>query len=243
MPEWYAVVAVLLLTTLLGFLWKPLFLVGAIAALALGVPVAQAFAAARKAHFPSEARGNPSRSRLIALTTALFLIQPVARLWGRIGHGLTPWRKRNNVPLSLRVTGRRTLWSERWHAAEEWLSALERLLTPYVNVRRGGDFDDWDVQLRGGLIGSVLVTMAVEEHGAGRQLLRFRVKPVLSATALLLIVALALAAIYTGTHVAALLGVAFGLASFIFAAWTLRDWAVAAGAAEAGMARLTGESK
>jgi hypothetical protein len=41
-------------------------------------------------------------------------------------------------------------------------------------VLRGGDFDRWDLEVPGGLFGSRRVLMAVEEHGGGRQLVRFR---------------------------------------------------------------------
>ena len=41
----------------------------------------------------------------------------------------------------------------------------------------GGDFDEWDLELRGGLIGGARTLMAIEEHGGGKQLLRFRVRP------------------------------------------------------------------
>src|SRR5205085_2187299 len=113
----------------------------------------------------------------LTLTTALFLIQPLARLWGRIAHGLTPWRRRTKVPRSLPQPRNLTLWSETWRSAEDWLTALEMHAQHYTAVLRGGDFDNWDLRLRGGVLGSVRLTMAVEEHGAGRQLLRFRVRP------------------------------------------------------------------
>ena len=41
-------------------------------------------------------------------------------------------------------------------------------------VMRGGDFDGWDLELRGGLLGSVRVLMAVEEHGGGNQFIRLK---------------------------------------------------------------------
>ena len=41
-------------------------------------------------------------------------------------------------------------------------------------VFRGGDFNDWDLEVRGGLFGSIRTLMAIEEHGSGKQLIRFR---------------------------------------------------------------------
>ncbi len=49
-----------------------------------------------------------------------------------------------------------------------------------AGVRRGGEWQRWDLQLCGGILGAARVRAAVEEHGGGRQLVRFRVWPVVS---------------------------------------------------------------
>ncbi len=41
----------------------------------------------------------------------------------------------------------------------------------------GGEFERWDLHVRGGMLGSMRMRMAVEEHGGGRQLLRIRSWP------------------------------------------------------------------
>jgi hypothetical protein len=41
----------------------------------------------------------------------------------------------------------------------------------------GGDFERWDLHVRGGLLGSMRMRMGVEEHGSGRQQMRFRYWP------------------------------------------------------------------
>ena len=46
-----------------------------------------------------------------------------------------------------------------------------------MNVVRGGDIDRWDIQVRLGPLGSARLRVAVEEHGQGRQLVRYRVWP------------------------------------------------------------------
>ena len=46
-----------------------------------------------------------------------------------------------------------------------------------VVMRRGGDFDRWDLEVQGGLLGRVQLTTVIEEHGGGRQLIRFVSKP------------------------------------------------------------------
>ena len=65
-----------------------------------------------------------------------------------------------------------------WQAPTRWLETLEEALRPTgVPPLRGGDFDRWDLEVPGGISGSCRLRMAVEEHGAGRQLVRFRCWP------------------------------------------------------------------
>jgi hypothetical protein len=52
-------------------------------------------------------------------------------------------------------------------------------------VRSGGDWDSWDLQVRGGMLGAARLRMAIEEHGAGRQLVRVRSWPCAPAPAVL----------------------------------------------------------
>lgn len=58
-------------------------------------------------------------------------------------------------------------------------------------VTTGGNYDAWDLELRGGLFGSARLLMATEEHGGGRQMRRFRVWPKWSRFALLPLIVLA----------------------------------------------------
>src|SRR5260370_30022899 len=82
------------------------------------------------------------------------------------------------------------VWGESWQAPAQWMETVERLVrVAGATVLRGGDFDRWDLELRGGLLGSCRVRMMVEEHGAGRQLVRFRFWP---RPALLILVVMAL---------------------------------------------------
>jgi hypothetical protein len=69
-------------------------------------------------------------------------------------------------------------WSEIWRAPETWLGDIDtRLREAGAIVRRGGDFDRWDLEVRGGIVAGSQLLMAIEEHGGGKQLARFRVSP------------------------------------------------------------------
>jgi hypothetical protein len=113
------------------------------------------------------------------LTFMLHVLQPAARLFGRVRHGLTPWRERGRRVLFVLPRPRAiVVWNERWRAPDAWLNALETALrTHRVRVLRGGAFDTWDLEVRSGLFGAARVLLAVEEHGNGRQVMRFRVWP------------------------------------------------------------------
>jgi O-antigen biosynthesis protein len=112
------------------------------------------------------------------VAAVLFLLQPIARLTGRLRGGLTPWRRRGELALAFPWPRRRTVWSERWRPQTERLLELERdLRTRCMSVVRGGDTDRWDIQVRLGPLGSARLRVAVEEHGQGRQLVRYRVWP------------------------------------------------------------------
>ena len=116
--------------------------------------------------------------KLWSLTAFLHLLQPLARLRGRLRFGLTPWRRRGWHGLVFPWPRTMTLWSEQWRAPEEWLRALEEHVKEDGGViLRGGDYDRWDLAVRGGLLGNARLLMAVEEHGGGKQLARFRTWP------------------------------------------------------------------
>jgi len=60
----------------------------------LALPIAQAIGSARSARFIEEPRSAAARWRLHGMVALLHLIQPLARLRGRLRHGLTVWRQR-----------------------------------------------------------------------------------------------------------------------------------------------------
>jgi hypothetical protein len=108
----------------------------------------------------------------------MHIMQPLARLRGRLRFGLTLWRRRGLTASALPSRHNPSIWSEVWHDIEEWLLRVEkRLKENGAVVQPGGDFDDWDLELRGGMLGRARMRMTVEEHGAGRQMLRFQIRP------------------------------------------------------------------
>ncbi len=180
MPEWYVVVAALASLSLLGLEWAPLLAAFPVFVVAAAVPFVHACWSALRVSFPEGSRAGKSRLKLRALTAFLHMIQPLARLMGRLRAGLTPWRRCAVPGVALPLPWQRsfTVWSEQWRSPLEWLESLEGSLKKLRTVvLRGGDYDHWDLELRGGLLGRVRILMAVEEHGAGKQLIRFRAWP------------------------------------------------------------------
>jgi len=179
MPEWYLGILILALLSGLGLAWPPLLAALPLLGLALGAVVVQAGLSAARARFHRAERSPRTTLKLYGLTGLLYLLQPIARLCGRFAHGLTPWRRRG--PASSVVTARRhswAFWQERGRSAAEYLSHLsDALREAGAVVRTGGDFDRWDLEVRLGSLGASRILLAPEEHGGGRQLLRFRVYP------------------------------------------------------------------
>jgi hypothetical protein len=182
----------------------------------------QALRSAAGAKLRREGRSRAELLRLRGIVACLHLVQPAARLWGRLRHGLDPWRLRRLPRWRFPRPQCISVWSEQWRSAEAWLGELEQALrrTPAL-VRQGGDFDRWDLSVIGGPFGRARALMAVEEHGAGRQYLRFRVWPAVRRAPLLIFVAaLAAAALFDEAWLA---GQVLGAATLGLLAATLRE--------------------
>ena len=176
MPEWYFVIAGFVVLSLLGLSWPPLLWAVPLLVLAAAAPIAQAAFAAGRAQFPLVAKSSGEKLQRWVLTFTLHLMQPMARLMGRFKHGLTPWRRRG-VRGAVPGAQSTTLWSENWKAPEAWLTALETAQRKQgAIVVRGGDYERWDIYVRGGMFGGMTCSLAIEEHGAGKQLLRLRAR-------------------------------------------------------------------
>jgi len=160
----------------MGALWAPLLACLPLAALAAAATVAQAVRSACRAPYAASPRHE--RLKLRAISAVLHIIQPAARLCGRLRYGLTPWRRKSPRPFALPLPRTISVWSERWQAAEERLKAIETILQEArLRLRRGGIYDAWDLEIRGGLFACVRTRMAIEEYPRGRQYLRFRAWP------------------------------------------------------------------
>src|SRR5262249_13552220 len=133
------------------------------------------------------------------------------------------WRRRNGRSLAFPRVRRSRIWSERWRAPVATLEAVEVALQAHGGrVVRGGDFDRWDLDVRGGLLGGARARMTVEEHGGGRQLIRFRSWPRFSVFGLPLILmfgALATAAAIDGAPIAFVALAALALLVTVGAVW------------------------
>jgi glycosyltransferase involved in cell wall biosynthesis len=180
MPEWYLAIAVLGLLSAAGVFWGPLLVALPLLGAALAALLLDAGLGAARARF-GRRRG---RLRRRLLTGFLYLLQPLARLEGRLAHGLTPWRRRGPRAYGLPLPRNYSFWSEDWRTTEQRVEAVSHALREEGSViRSGGDWDRWDLAVRGGLLGSARLRLAIEEHGAGRQLVRVRSWPHASALA------------------------------------------------------------
>jgi GT2 family glycosyltransferase len=191
-PEWYLVIVALAALSAVGLAWTPLLLFLPLLAVALGALVLQSIRGAAQASLDCPPGAHLPRLSRRGLTALLYMLQPLARLAGRLRYGLAPWRRRSMRPLALPIPRVRSIWSESWHPPEEWLSRVEEKLRGMCcRVLQGGVYDRWDLEVPGGMLAAARTRMAVEEHGAGKQLLRFRSWPRFSYPGLVILVSLA----------------------------------------------------
>jgi GT2 family glycosyltransferase len=228
LPEWYLVIGCLAALSVLGFLWAPLLDCLPLLMLAAAVPVVQAVRSGLQAPFAGPAPGRTAALRMRAITVLLHLVQPVARLRGRLTYGLTPWRLRG-IPDPIPPWPRRfAIWSEVWQDPVDRLRALEAAVRAQGFVARcGGAFDRWDLEVRGGLLGQARLLMSVEEHGRGRQYVRARAWPRGSAQGVALACAFVWLSAAAASDQAWLAAVALAALGLVFVLRTIVDCAVA----------------
>ena len=175
-PEWYLVIFLLGVLCSLATLWAPLLWFVPLLAGAILLPVGDAVFSALRTRFGDQKGRGLWRRR--GITFLLHLIQPLARLVGRVESGLSPWRHRRPFGMTLPRRMELAFWCEDWRPPEERLAALDAALhRSELAVRCGGPFDRWDLEVRGGTFGAARILFAAEDHGGGTQYLRFRITP------------------------------------------------------------------
>ncbi len=230
MCEWYLLITLLGAVTALGLLWKPLLLALPLLAAAVSVSIAQAALSAARVRFGSSAGSKFTMLELRLLTAILHLFQPAARLYGRLTHGLAPWRLLAVCGLAVPRSWKHSLWDTCCQAPDVMLRTLETSLKALgARARRGGDFDRWDLEVRGGLFGAARLLMAAEDVGAG-QVRRFRFWPRCAPAGVVFLAAfsgLSAAAFGDGARAA---GAALGAAALALAIRMLLDCSAAVAA-------------
>ena len=177
-PEWYLVLAGLSVISVLGALWSVLLAGAPLLAGAIGVSLITALGSCLSADLGRHGTSRKRRLALRAVVALLHLLQPAARLAGRLSAGLAPWRARRIGGIAVPVRRVKLQWFETWRPARERVAEIEAAARDAgVRIMPGGPYDRWDLELASGAIGSVRLLISVEEHGAGRQLLRCRVSP------------------------------------------------------------------
>jgi GT2 family glycosyltransferase len=244
-PEWLLLAGAMFGLGLIGFLVAPLIWAFLPFIAMAAISVTQALRGATEARYLLRARDlKPrDRARAFALIFLMHLMQPAARLWGRLKHGLTPWRRRPKGLTEKPPPLTTTIWSEIWRAPHEWLADVQKeLATAGAIAVPGGDFDAWDLRVRGGLLAGARLVMAVEDHAGGKQNVRFRTS--FHASRLLLGLAMiagagVISGALGGSWLVAGVFTAFGLG----VAWMVhRDWRSASGETAAALAALQAKS-
>lgn len=240
MPEWYLIIAFLALVASLGWSWHPFFAAFPLLLFAIALTGAQALRGAAKASFRTEVHGWSTQFGLRLLTALLHLIQPLARLVGRLEYGLTFWRRLGALGFTRPRTLEAAQWTEDWLPPEKRIQQIEASLAAQrAIVLRGDAFARWDLEVRGGMFGATRLAVAVEDHGEGAQYIRCRAMPRFRQGGWIAILAsgviFAAAALHGGKVSALVSGLVFVL---------LLGWAVEqAGAATAACARTMRELK
>jgi cellulose synthase/poly-beta-1,6-N-acetylglucosamine synthase-like glycosyltransferase len=226
MPEWYLFSGLLAFFASLGFLWSPLLWIWPFFILSILIVLVQAFISATDNI--SNHLEQTRNFKHTALITLLHLIQPLARLYGRLKHGLTPWRKIDivsNMKFAFTLKPKiLTLWSEEWIATEVWLERIEKnLIKVKTRVQRGGEFDRWDLQARNSLFSKSKGLLTIEEHGGGKQLLRFKMWPSVPKIGVIAISVLVIIAFFAEINHAIIVSAVLGFIALLILAEYFKD--------------------
>ena len=195
MPEWVLLNVLLAGLSAMGFLWPRLLVALPLLILCLSVGLLTVALRISCVRFSSCPETHFARVRLRILTAFLYLLQPLARFWGRLRYEFALWRDRRKVGLSFPLRRGFRLWNEKGQSSIERLQAIESTLREAAAVvRRGGDYDDWDLEVGSGIFGNVRLRLVSEEYGSGKQLVRLHGYPRFSLLGLVLASSLAVLA-------------------------------------------------
>jgi hypothetical protein len=180
MPEWYLFIAALAIILPFGTIYVSLPYALILLAVAVAPPAIHAWLCGQRAFFHGVQQKSWHGQQLATMTAWLHFLQPAARLAGRLRQGLTPWRQRGGERIVSPWSKSIVVWSqENWRAPEDRLKALELAMRDSgAVVVHGGEFDRWDLEARGGILGCARLQLVIEEHGNRRQLVRLRAWPV-----------------------------------------------------------------
>ena len=215
-------VAALAMLSMVGIVWEPLRITAPLLVLAVSLSIAHAGLNAQAASTGSKSGifSNLPRWMLIAL---LHLLQPIARLSGRITASLHPWCRRQTRGSKLPFPGNYSALCADWHKAENALHEFEEALKAEISsVVVGDSFAPWDLEVRGGIFGGKQIVMAIEDIGLDRQLIRVRWWPVFPLQVILLVslfAALALGAAIDHASIASALLGCLALGILLRAGW------------------------
>jgi GT2 family glycosyltransferase len=242
-PEWLLATVAFAVLGALGASWPPLLVFAPVAALGAGASVARAV---RDALAAPRARREPlwqRRALRLAVTALLHAIQPLARMRGRLGSGLTPWRRRRNGALRWPRVREFAFWTEHWRASDARVSDLEsRLRDGIAAVRHGDAFARYDLEIKVAALGAARLSLVSEEHGQGQQLVRMRVSPHFATSAVFLVATLGLLAAAAASSGGMLAAGILGLAGVALATRSLAASSAACAAVDAGIAAEVADS-
>jgi len=195
MPEWILLNVLLAGLSAMGILWPRLLV--ALPLLILGLAVGLLTVGLRISciRFSSCPETRFARVRLRIVTAFLYVLQPLARFWGRLRYEFGLWLDRRKAGRSFPRRRGFRLWNEKGQSSIERLQTIESTLREGAAVvRRGGDYDDWDLEVGSGVFGNVRIRLVSEEYGSGKQFVRLRGYPRFSCLGLVLASSLAVLA-------------------------------------------------
>jgi len=106
--------------------------------------------------------------------------------------------------------------TQQWQSPHDWLELIEAALRADTGaVRRGGDYDEWDLEVVGGMLGGARLLLAAEDYGEGWQLVRVRSWPKLSEESLVLALLFGILAVMAGLDQAWVAVAALGSIAFL----------------------------